>query len=240
MNGFSSMTFERFLITTNNAMTAAGEVHDRNPFEGVTSVNVPLPSVNIGRNQSHPFSPDEAIGGRHPVGIGSHTNVVIDQGVYENALRRADVMEDQLGEEIYKTAMAIEKMCTSIYIVPETVPKILALTEQVKSSLGQFRALTEDASIQTRKYINEIMQLDQGSGNIAVSERVAHNVMRNVSSAANRQGDNMRNTARGFSSTAQSLTRTANSLHNQANGLLGRADELNNSLSNPVWRRFGY
>ena len=86
--------------------------------------------------------------------------------------------------------MAIESMCANIYIVPETVPKVLAITSQVKNMLPQFRSLTEEVCIDTRRFVNEMAEIDGASvGNfsLAVSERGTAEAVGQVRNAVNRQ-----------------------------------------------------
>ena len=235
IHGFSAKMLERFLITTNNAMNRASEVHSKNPF-GEASTHqqhqssfgehdgaerrkrAQLPVLPRPVNQRHPFAPENAFGGRHSVGAGNSSNVVVDQGLYDNTLRMLNAVDDQAGEDIYKTSACIEDMCSSIYVVPDTAPRVMAITARLKASLGEFRSLTENTSIQTRRFVNEIAQIDQAQGmfKFVLEERSASEVIRNVTTAMCRQAENMQNTSREFKSAAGSLRDQAKEAREQA------------------------
>jgi len=53
-------------------------------------------------------------------------------------------------------------MCTEDYRLPWVVPRCLNITSHVKSSMSQFRSLTEDALIQARGFARDITEIDGG------------------------------------------------------------------------------
>lgn len=250
--GFIGRTVESFFTETNQELTIAGQEHNQNPFEGdqnargasvsagdprrtppsetsdpslSTNVNPPrLPPV---RNQRLPFQVESALTGGFSLGIGNSTNVVVDRDTYENVMRSVNTVDDRAGEDVYRTATAIEEMCANIYIVPRTVPRILEVTGRLKSSLGEFRSLTEDAIIQVRGFVNEVSEIDMGNTSlVVVSESAAENVVRTVSNSMERQAESMEDTERNFETQAVSLEQQARDEMNMASQLESEASAM--------------
>lgn len=242
MNGFSGMSAQRFLISTTEAMSRASEVHNLNPLEGVPEGKVTPPRLRTPTNQRPPFPIESAMGGKHMVGIGNSTNIVVNQGVYDNVLRMLDMSDEQSGEDIYRIAVAIEEMCASTFIVPETVPRVMSITSQIKGLLGEFRSLTEDACIQTRKFVNEIRQIDQAedSFEFVLNERLASDAVNRVVNAGKQQSSHMENTAKQYRAQAESFRDQARqhesrvaSIENQIERIEGQILKLENQKRRP-------
>ena len=162
--GFSGKIVEHFFSNTSAALDMANMAHSRDPFEGMASNRVPLPNMSTPRNISAPFTVEDAwSNAMHARRVGNCSNVVVDHQLYGDAVSRVDVIDDQAGADIYMIANAIEDMCARIFVVPETVKRILAVTDQLKGSLGQFRSLTEDANIDMRRFVGAISAVDHGS-----------------------------------------------------------------------------
>ena len=208
-NGFIGKSAGKFFTNTGDALRQAGEAHDRDPFEGLTSNRVPFPSLPTARNQTIPFSPDEAwTGSTNARSVGDASNIVVDPDVYSHVMRRVETVDHQAGADIYMVATAIEEICTGIFVVPETVPRILAITSQLKNSLGQFRSLTENANIDIRGFVHAMAEIDHGNtGLLAVSRTRADDVIQRVSTTMNRQVDNMESTTGSYRSQAGNIER---------------------------------
>jgi len=136
-------------------------------------------------------------------------------------LRRVDVADNQAGADLYMITNAIEEMCAMMFVVPETVPRILDVTSQLKSSLGQFRSLTEDTSTNMRRFSNAMSDIDMGNqGQMSISTAGAEQAMRRVSDSFNRQID--------------SMERTSNSYRGQSDNLMGQA-RVQEQRANSFW-----
>jgi hypothetical protein len=221
INGFTGMSLERFLRNTNEAMELAHAGHSRDPFAGVAPGEVSLPQLSTPINKRPPFGTESAFGGRHRTGVGSSANIVVDQSVYDNVLRMADDADGQAGEDIYRIAEAIENMCSSIYVVPETVPKVLAITSQIKSSLSQFRSMTENVCIQTRRFVNEIRHIDRAHSSFlfVLNRSSANDTISSVSDAMKQQSGNMKNTSQELQSKSKSLREHAREFKDEARNM---------------------
>ena len=99
--------------------------------------------------------------GSFTTGRGNSSNIVASQAEYETVCNMLDQADDRMGECLYKTAMEIEAMCQTSYILPAAVPRYMSVSDSVKRSLGEFRALTEDTTIQTRRFAREITSIGQ-------------------------------------------------------------------------------
>jgi len=167
IRGFFGMAASSFIRDTNDAMAESSREHSRDPFESyVREEGDEGPARRPRRtiravNQRPLFSPEAALRGTHAVGVRNSSNVVVDQDTYEEVLRRLNAVDDQAGEDIYKCCAAIEEMCQSTLIIPETLPRILEITSQLKNSLGEFRALTEETSIRTKNFVNRVVEIDR-------------------------------------------------------------------------------
>ena len=106
------------------------------------------------------YSADTAMSGQYNTYAGNSSNIVFDPDIYDEMLRRVQIIDEQAGEDLYRVAIQIEEMCETIYIIPETLPKFLSILNSVKDSLREFRSLTEEACIQTRKFVNAIDSID--------------------------------------------------------------------------------
>lgn len=111
--------------------------------------------------QTAPYSPDSAMSGGYATGVGKPTNIVVNYGTYDEFLRKIRLVDEMAAEDLYNIAMQIESMCATIYVVPETLPRYLAILNQVKNSLREFRSITEETGIQTRRFINDMENIDR-------------------------------------------------------------------------------
>ena len=191
---------------------------------------ITLPSFPEPRNHKMPFSPEDAnpFNDRHKTGIGNRSNIVVEQSIYEDVIKKIDMADDKAGEEIYKMCCKIEEMCKTIYIVPETIPRIMALTSRLKDSMPQFRGLTEEVNIQIRKFVNEIGNVDQAPDGfkVVVSDEGAEHVIGSTKDAVGKQIQSMEDTARSYAQAAESLRQQAESLRKQADTTKNQIDML--------------
>lgn len=194
---------------------------------------VPLPILGRPVNCRHPFPPENALGGRYSLGVGNSSNIVVDAGLYEDTLRKLNMVDDESGEDIYKTSVVIDEMCSNIYVVPKTGPRVKAITDRVKNSLGEYRSLTEKVSIETRKFVNEIGRIDQADNmfTFALEERSAHEVVNRVNTVMHQQADNMKNTVNGYRSAEQGLRDKANEARRQAQSFKMQIQQLQGQLN---------
>ena len=95
--------------------------------------------------QRLPYEPHDARSGGNATGIGNSSNIVADNGEYAALAKLISRVDDDMGECLNRVALGIDEMCKTIYILPETVPRCISYAEAIKSALGEFRSLTEDA-----------------------------------------------------------------------------------------------
>ena len=138
---------QKYLSKVSSAMKSANAVH--------------------GKSHSAKHAPDTAKSGGYVTGVGNQRNIVVSQGVYDQALKRVQIIDSRMAEEIYKMTVQIERMCETTYIVPETRAKCLEYVDKIKSSLGKFESLTDEAIICTRQLASTLLSLggvDAGFG----------------------------------------------------------------------------
>jgi len=210
MQGFRANFAINFMEKTNRAIENAAKIHEKDPFERRRHIAVvtPPPFANPPRPPA-PFNIES--GGSPRTGIGNSSNIVVDQSTYENITQMVDRVDDDAGAEFYKCCMEIEQMCQNTFIVPETISQILAITSQVKGSLGQFRSMTEEVNIQARNFARNMIEADPpkgsggSSGMLAVSEASVGQARSRTSQSIDRQCENMDRTVQRFNEHIPSL-----------------------------------
>jgi len=213
-SGFAGRSAERFFETSNEAVLNASISHTQDPFRRLTERLVPFPELPQLPNQRFPFSVQSTRGGSHSVGVGRSTNLVVDPAIYGGALQRASQVDDQTGADLFRAVTMIEEMCESIFVVPETITRMTALSDEVKSCLRQFRPVAEEINVKARRYVDAIMEADRvGSpaqaSVVAASESGTEQALRGVSGAMDQQSSNMDRTNVYFSAQAVRLAERA-------------------------------
>ena len=237
--GFSGATVKRFFEKTNEAMTKASEAHNRRPFEnklqGESDTDISMPTIREPINHTPPFSPEDAnpFNNNHKIGIGNRSNIVVEQSVYEEALKKIEETDHKAGEEIYKLCNTIEELCKTIYIVPETIPRVMEITARLKNSLPKFRELTEEVNIEVRKFIGEIGQIDQAPDGfkVVVSDEGAEHVIGSTKDVVNKQIQSMEETVRSYIQAEEALARQASSFKRQMDSSKNRMDMLDTQIN---------
>lgn len=162
LRGFVGASANQFVLSTNRSMSDAIKVHNRDPFEDIQARQEYLPRLRNVMNQRLPFSTEDAIFNRHRIGVGNSSNIVINEDVYSDVAKKARDLDYEVGEMLYRMAEEIERMCNSIFIVPETAPRVMELTSQFKHLMTSFNGVTDDTIILVRRFVNEIIQIDEG------------------------------------------------------------------------------
>ena len=150
--GFSGRAALRYLTDTTQAHNQATSAASSPP---VSSPPSPSP-------RHLPFTPEDARvskGGRHITGQGNSNNIVVDQDEYEAICNKINQADDKIGESYYRIALEIEQLCQTSFILPSVVPRCLNICNNIKDSLGEFRSLTEDATLEMRKFARDITDI---------------------------------------------------------------------------------
>jgi len=117
-------------------------------------------TANRLRSRPLPFEPSDGVSGTLvPVGRGNSSNIVISPAEYEATMWRVSQTYDRMGECLYNVANEIEAMCRSIFILPDTVPRCLNISDTLKRSLGQFRAVTDNTVVKARAFAREVADI---------------------------------------------------------------------------------
>ena len=220
--GFAGKSVEKFFTNTEEALERAGEAHNKNPFERHRSNgSVPLPNLPPTHNQPAPFTSSDAwTGGPHGRNVGDSSSVVVDTDVYNAVIQRADMVDHQSGGDMYAMCNTIDEICETIFVVPETSPRIAAITDQFKKSLGHYRSLTEELAICVRRYTNEISNIDHGSmDEVAMVKAASSQAIGRVSSSADRQISSMERTSESYKNQAKRLSEQAQREYQRADRL---------------------
>jgi len=161
--GFMGNAAKNYLTSVSNALSDAHTVHNQNPH-GASGGGSPAPPPLPARNNHYvKDSPDSAMSGGYPLGIGNQSNVVVNEEMYAEILQKSRMMDSGIAEEIYNIAAQIEEMCKTVYIVPATLPKFLAIVEKMKSSLDEFQSLVERPGMKAYEFMEEIARYNNQS-----------------------------------------------------------------------------
>jgi len=163
-DGFIGEACEKYLSRVCRAMSCANAVLGKNPFAGVEVSRFAPPVMSAHKSHVASYAPDTAKAGSYATGVGNQLNIVVLQGAYEQALKKVQMIDSRMAEDIYRLSVQIEEMCETIYIVPETQKKCMEYTDKMKSSLREFELLTDEAIICTRQFADRIMSLGSGGG----------------------------------------------------------------------------
>jgi len=118
---------------------------------------VQAPLIREPRPVRLPHPPESAYIGRFTSWQGNSTNIVVNQSEYESICHIVDNIDNNMGACIYNVAAEIEEMCRTSFILPSAGPRCLNVSDSIKRSLGEFRAVTEDSLIQLRRYVQSVM-----------------------------------------------------------------------------------
>ena len=160
-HGFIGNAAHKYLSSVSSALSSAHAVHSKNPHGGGGSVAPPALPMRNNVNAKNP--PESAMSGGYPTRIGNQTNIVVNEDAYAEILQKIRMTDSGIAEEIHSIATQIEEMCKTIYVVPATLPKYLAIVGNVKSSLGDFQSLAERSGMKAYEFSNEITRIDGGA-----------------------------------------------------------------------------
>ena len=155
--GYVGQPCWRYLNEVSDAISDAKPVHNQNPFSNLSNRAVSPPSLAPRRNKFPPHTPDTAKSGSFSTGIGNSSNIVVEQNEYDSILTQINQIDDAIGLELYNIVLEIEAMCEVDYVMPLTVPRCLLISNAVKNSLSDFRALTDECLTKVRYFISGIM-----------------------------------------------------------------------------------
>ena len=224
--GFVGKSVKKFFQNTEDALTQAGEAHNRNPFDNHrANHSVPLPNLPTTTNISSPFTPEQGLsGGSHAMGVGNSSNVVVDPDVLETAVQRMDRLDRQATDDMCNIANEIDEICSTIFVVPATVTHIARLTDEFKKHIMPGRYVTEDMVIDVRRFMDQTSNTDHGNmGVIAMSRPGADQAIQRVSSSIDRQISNMERTVGNYQTRSETIK-------TQAERERRRADQLSTLL----------
>jgi len=149
--GFIGPPARRYLTQATQDHTRATNVLTQAPTgQGV-------PTLRQARNL--PFSPEDANTGTTNFGRGGTGNIAVNQQDYETISRQVSQLDDKIGHCIYTATTEIEEICQTIFRLPSATPRCMNISDKVKTSLGQFRSVTEDAGLQIRRFASDITNI---------------------------------------------------------------------------------
>jgi len=167
-SGFKGAPARLYLERVNKALSDAKSAHDQPPVNSaardisaaatvhITAARPVLPSV---QNESSPHEQITALSGSHKTGVGSSNNIVVSSSEYSAIFSRLNQIDDDMGRALFSIASDIEELCRGDFVVPRTVQKCNIISGGLKNALGEYRSLTEDTLVRTRRFVNGIMSI---------------------------------------------------------------------------------
>jgi hypothetical protein len=156
-DGFAGKPALMYLQMVESILVSAKEEHNKNPFEGMSTVSTSLPPLPQRNNINTPYELSTANSGVPGTGMGHPGNIVVGEGEYEDIFSQLSSLDENAGADLHNIVTQIEDLYQYDFVMPETIQKSRVLTDGFKLSLGEFRSLTEETMVIMRGYVNEIM-----------------------------------------------------------------------------------
>jgi len=202
----TSKTSDRFASNTEEALSRSGAVHKKDPFQGMPSGDVPFPNMPSTINQNPETLRNAISGGLISRNVGNSSNIVVDPVVFNDSIRRMNSMDNHIGAEVHGLLREVEEMCATIFHVPAVARQIKNFCDEVTRHLGRFQDTTDSISIETKRFVGEMAQIDHGNtGQIAISQMAVSQAIQQANSAINRQTDNMQRTVQNYNRQVERL-----------------------------------
>ena len=150
-NGFFGVGATRYLNQVSAAHRAA-----------ITATsNTPSHAPPGPRTRQMPFTAEDARAGAtvSVLNRGDSSNIVASREEYARICQQIDQADDRMGECIYRIATRIRAMSETIFRLPQATPQCQGISNEVSGSLSEMRSLTEDIILRTRRFANEITEI---------------------------------------------------------------------------------
>ena len=152
--GFSGIATNGYLGKVSDSLSVAGTVHSKDPFGGRGGSRVPTPPVYQAGNRQPPHTPGD--GGGYTTGTGDSSNVVVSRAACHELANRVRQVDDRVAGELDRISQQVESMCESVYVFPKTKPRVLGLKDSVKSSMGEFRDVSDETGAGMRRFSDDM------------------------------------------------------------------------------------
>ena len=147
--GFRGNAPFAYLTRVSDASNAATE----------SSRNTPSHAPPGPRERRMPYPPHESFSGAVTTGQGNSSNIVSDFDEYNTICNEISQADDRISEYLHRVTAEIEDMCQTIFILPKAVPRCLNISLRVKNLLPDFREITDDATMEARRFAREISNI---------------------------------------------------------------------------------
>ena len=144
------------IATAESTTTLTAVTYGQNATSRQTAARMVLPQV---KNAPPPYEEATAFSGSHKTGVGNSSNIVVSSSEYSTIFSRLNQIDDDMGRSMFKVASDIEELCRGDFVIPQTVQKCNIISGGLKNSLGEYRSLTEDTLVRTRRFVNGIMSI---------------------------------------------------------------------------------
>ena len=111
--------------------------------------------------QSSPNTAGLGEGQGYRLGMGSSQNVVMREEVYRSCTSQLGQLDNRMAEQIENVCKQIDDLCQSIFIIPETTPRIQEVVQKVRGSLSDFQDVTTKVCRTSDMYVSQIRALDR-------------------------------------------------------------------------------
>jgi len=93
-------------------------------------------------------------------GVGNATNVIAENGVYEDGLSAFKALDAEMEGRIQGIVRKIEQACETIFVVPVTTARVLSVLGEVKTQLAGYTSFTTDTYTVGMNFMSEMNGID--------------------------------------------------------------------------------
>ncbi|MCL2841806.1 MAG: hypothetical protein FWE05_13690 [Defluviitaleaceae bacterium] len=181
-----------------------------------------------------PYTSSDANIGSYSLGYGNSGNIVANQGKYYDTSFEAYRIDDDLGRFIYSVTREIDIMCQTIFKMPTAVPRILDISNEIRTSLDEFIILTDDTTKHIRRYADDMAVVGgNGSADFTTfiwNESGAEHVRARSEAALREQADELRHASTKFQIRADELIEEAERIEARL--------PIQKAITHIVWREY--
>jgi len=157
--GFRGTAARTYLRAVENALTAAADAHNLDPFRSTVSRVAPLPELRHRSNRTTPYTPDTADSGDSSVGVGSSENIVVDSSDYDSLVSKINQAEGSIGAKIYTVANDINTLAENSFSVPLTSDEVKIIALGIRNSMSEFGSLTGNIETRINTFVSNILDI---------------------------------------------------------------------------------
>ena len=154
--GFRGDAAHQYLLAVDTALVAAGDVHSHDPFAGISGGTTSLPHRS---NEYAPHEPASAYSGHSVRGLGSSSNIVVDEHEYNTTLNNIKRIDENAAARFEGVVSEIMDLCQTSFALPRTTLESETMAIGVRNTMDDYRSLMERAQKEIDGFIGDILAI---------------------------------------------------------------------------------